>query len=341
MEAFLPMDRVAFRDMCRATLAKSSADLELLDRLFDAYWSPLPVAAVVGRAHEPEAPSRPPADGVSAPQTPNPRAPLAMDASGVVRFGLYSPEAPPGGHGFSPLDGRRLAALRTGARRFRRRAATLPGRRFAPAARGRIDFRATARRSLAYGGEALDLRRRGKKPLRASLVILWDVSGSMREHDRTLFALVHALQRAARQSRVFAFSTHLEELTGRLRPTPYARAAADISRSLRFAGGGTRIGRCLQDFRRLHGRLVRGRATVVILSDGWDLGDTAMVGRELEWLHARAHLVAWVNPYARKAGFRPVTAAMREALPYVDVLLGPQDFESRRPFRASGATPPG
>src|SRR2546426_11771890 len=44
------------------------------------------------------------------------------------------------------------------------------------------------------------------------------------------------------------------------------------------------------------------------------------------------HLVVWVNPYADDPRFEPVTAGMREAMPHVDLLLGPRDFETRTGF---------
>jgi len=73
------------------------------------------------------------------------------------------------------------------------------------------------------------------------------------------------------------------------------------------------------------------RSTMVVLSDGWDLGDGPLLAQELSWLRRRAHLVAWVNPYARRPDFRPETAGMLAAIPHVDLLLAPEDFESRKP----------
>lgn len=321
-------DREAFRNACRATLAKSPGDLALLDRAFDRYWSGTP--ARDPEAPHPVVPPSPPADGVP-PPSPDRPAPMTIDAAGVISFGVYSPEAPPGGHPLRPLPPGRLAALRTGVRRFRRHAATRPGRRTAAARRGKIDLGATARRGLGHGGEWIKLRRRERKPLRADLFVLWDVSGSMREHDRELFALVHALHRLSRRCRVFAFGSRLQELTLRLRGRPYARAGLAVASSLPVAGGGTRIGRCLKEFRLRFGSSVTARSTVVILSDGWDLGDAALLGQELSWLRRRAHLVAWVNPYARRGDFRPDTAGMQAAIPHVSLLLAPEDFEAHTP----------
>lgn len=331
-------DRDAFLDACRATLAKSPADLAILDSVFAQYWSRMEERNP--QKHEAPVPSSPPADGASTPQAAERPPPLTIDTAGIIAIGRYSPEAPPGAHSLRALPAGRVGALRAGARRFRRLAATRPGRRTSAARHGRIDLRATARRGLSWGGEWIELRRRERKSLRSDLFILWDVSGSMREHDPDLFALVLALYGISRRSRVFAFGSRLAELTSHLQGKPYARARLAVARILPVAGGGTRIGRSLHEFRLRFGSCVTSRGTVVILSDGWDLGDAALLGRELSLLRRRAHLVAWVNPYARRETFRPDTAGMQAALPHVDLLLAPEDFEAHSP-RLSGSWSPG
>ncbi len=149
----------------------------------------------------------------------------------------------------------------------------------------------------------------------------------MRDHDAVLAALVYNLRRLVRRTRVFAFSTEVREVSPVLAGIPYRISLDVLARALGPAGGGTRIGRCLQDFRRGFGRLVHSWTSVIVLSDGWDLGDTDLLAREVAWLHEKAHRVVWVNPYARDSGFRPETAGMRDALPHVDLFLGPSDFE--------------
>jgi uncharacterized protein with von Willebrand factor type A (vWA) domain len=257
-----------------------------------------------------------------------PSIPTGITVPIAIRVGVYSPDAPSGGHPLSPVDPRRLAAMRVGARRLRRTVASLPGRRSRPARRGEIDLRRTLRRAGRTSGEWIDLRHVRRRRSRAELLVLWDVSGSMRDHDAVLAALVYSLRRLVRRTRVFAFSTEVHELTTAVSGLPYRASLAPLAYALGPAGGGTRIGRCLRDFRRGFGRLVHPRTTVVVLSDGWDLGETDLLAREVAWLHEKAHRIVWVNPYARDAGFRPETAGMRNALPHVDLFLGPSDFES-------------
>ena len=326
------LDRDTFLAACIVTLAKSPEDVPRLIESFDLYWSTYIEPADSKTRLAVSAPPSPPPDGVVSTGETAPGFRIAVDRAGVVRVGLYSPDAPSSGHTLRLLDRKRVVAIRAGVRRLRREAATRPGRRQAPARRGSIDFPATARHSLRQGGEWVEFRFRKPRKRRAELVILWDVSGSMRDHEAVLFALVHALHRVVRRTKVFAFGTQLDEVSGLLRGQSYFHAARAASGHLRPMGGGTRIGSCLEDFLRRYGRLLHEGTTLVVLSDGWDLGETVRLSRALQRLHHLCHLVVWVNPYADDPRFEPATAGMREAMPHVDLLLGPRDFETRTGF---------
>lgn len=321
------LDRNAFLEACKVTLAKSPAEVARLEEAFEIYWTLIIPAADTPSPLAVAVPPSPPRDGVTPAVEASSGMRIAAEPEGVIRVGMYSPDAPPLGHSLKLADQKRLLAIRAGARRFRRATATLPGRHVITARRGTIDFLATARHSLRQGGEWIEFRFQRRKRLRSELVMLWDVSGSMRDHDAGLFALVYALHRVVRTTRVFAFGTQLEEVTGRLSGRSYVAAAGAVAQSLGSIGGGTRIGLCLEDFLRRYGRLLHPWTSLVVLSDGWDLGDTARLGRALERMERICHLVVWVNPYADDAGFQPATAGMREALPHVDLLIGPRDFE--------------
>ena len=326
------LDRDTVRTVCLLTLAKSPDDVSRLRDAFDLYWSTYIDPSESRTRLAVSAPASPPPDGAVPTGEAAPGMRLSVDGLGVVRVGLYSPDAPSAGHIISPLDRKRILAMRAGVRRLRRHIATRPGRRKGPARRGTLDFSATARHSLRHGGEWVEFRFERRKNRRADLFLLWDVSGSMREHEALLFALVHGFLGVVRRTRLFAFGTRLDELTDLVRGRSYAHAAWTLSVALGSMGGGTRIGPCLEDFLRRYGRLIHGGTTLVILSDGWDLGEPARLATALDRLHHRAYRVVWVNPYADDPRFEPATAGMREALPRIDLLLGPRDFEDRAGF---------
>jgi hypothetical protein len=92
---------------------------------------------------------------------------------------------------------------------------------------------------------------------------------------------------------------------------------------------GTRIGDALREFNDRHGRrgMARG-AVVVILSDGWERGEPALVAREMERLSRLAHRIVWVNPRAAASGFSPRAGGMAAAVPHCDALVSGHSLEA-------------
>lgn len=57
---------------------------------------------------------------------------------------------------------------------------------------------------------------------------------------------------------------------------------------------------------------------MVVLSDGWDCGDPAVLGAQMTQLHRLAFRVVWANPRKSRPGNAPTAAGMAAALPHVD-----------------------
>jgi len=60
---------------------------------------------------------------------------------------------------------------------------------------------------------------------------------------------------------------------------------------------------------------------VIVLSDGWDRGDGALVGEEMARLQRRAKRVIWLNPLLGRDGYEPLAEGMAAALPFCDDFL--------------------
>ena len=206
---------------------------------------------------------------------------------------------------------------------LRVRAVRRPSRRRRPtrARRGAPDLRGTVRRSLRTGGEVLHPARTepGERPRR--LVVLVDVSGSMEPYARALTRFAHAAVAARRRGRVevFALGTRVTRITRELATHDPDRALRRATDAVTDWSGGTRLGEGMRRFNELWGvrGLARG-AVVVILSDGWDRGDPAVLGAELARLRRVAHRVVWVNPLKASPGYAPLAGGMAAALPHVD-----------------------
>jgi uncharacterized protein with von Willebrand factor type A (vWA) domain len=188
--------------------------------------------------------------------------------------------------------------------------------------RGHVpDLRATARLSLRNGGELLERRWREPTTRPRRLVLILDVSGSMAPYARVLLQYVQASVAARTRVEAFAFGTHLTRLTRELAGRDPDLALARAAERVTDWSGGTRIGESLATLNREHGRRIGRGAFVVLLSDGWDRGEPALLATELARLRRTAHRLVWLNPLAADPRYEPLTRGMQAALPHVDRLL--------------------
>jgi uncharacterized protein len=175
------------------------------------------------------------------------------------------------------------------------------------------------RHALAAGGEALRWRwlRRTTRP--RPIVLVCDISGSMERYSRFMLRFAHALQRSGAPVEVFVFGTRLTRITRQLRVRSPDAALRRVADRVVDWNGGTRIGESLRQLnRRWVRRTVRSGAIVLLMSDGWERGDPAVLAREMATLRRSCHRLIWIDPLAAREGFEPATAGLRAALPHVD-----------------------
>ena len=200
-------------------------------------------------------------------------------------------------------------------RRTRRYELHSHGRRLAP--------RAMFRRNLGTGGQLLSWvwRRQVREP--RSLVVLCDISGSMERHSRLLLRFVQALSAASEvRTESFVFGTRLTRVTRLLRDRDRDRALARVADSVNDWAGGTRIGESFRTFNQHWARRsLRTSGVVIVVSDGWDRGDPALVATETARLRRNCHRLVWLNPLAGTPGYQPLAGGMRAAYPYIDDFL--------------------
>jgi uncharacterized protein with von Willebrand factor type A (vWA) domain len=199
----------------------------------------------------------------------------------------------------------------------------LPTRRRESARRpGRVDMRATLRSAARQGGEFVAPRYSRTRELVPPLVVLADISGSMARYSRVLLHFAHLLANAHPHVESFVFGTRLTRLTPWLRGKDPDLAVARAVAGVQDWSGGTRIAECLREFnRRWARRLLGGRATVLLVSDGLEHGAAAELGFEMERLAKSARRLLWLNPLLRYSGFEPRAAGMKAMLPHVSACL--------------------
>jgi hypothetical protein len=195
----------------------------------------------------------------------------------------------------------------------------------------RIDMRRTLRGSLRTAGDPIRLSRRRRRVVRRRIVMLCDISGSMEPYARAYLQFLTAAAGgpSANRAEAFVFATRLTRLTRALSSRNPERAIQRAAAAAPDWSSGTRIGDALKAFNDRHGRrgMARG-AVVVILSDGWERGDPALVGREMERLRRLAYRIVWVNPRVGARGFEARAGGLVAALPHCDALVSGHSLEA-------------
>ncbi|MEO7002979.1 MAG: VWA domain-containing protein [Ktedonobacterales bacterium] len=246
------------------------------------------------------------------------------------RMGTYSAEEALRRKDFENFSWDELMAAKELMAKLRWRLGMRQTRRLRPARHGpQLDLRRTLRRSLRSDGEPLVLARRERRQKPRPLVIICDISGSMSLYSRLLLQFTHTVSNGLENVETFVFGTRLTCITRQLARRDVDQAIYDVTRSVQDWSGGTRIGDSLRTFNYRWARRVLGRgAVVLIISDGWDRGDTHILAQEMERLQRNCHRLIWLNPLLGQDDYRPVTAGMRAALPFIDDFLPANNLDS-------------
>jgi uncharacterized protein with von Willebrand factor type A (vWA) domain len=335
-----PIARRRLYWLARAVFVSERTQVKAFDRVF---------AAVFGQ-DAPRPTDAPDADRVEvepapADDRPETDAPEAQDAVGVAPASTIASVSPNGERSdevrdvevplspsdeevlrqksFEALSGAELAALGelmdsldlAAPLRITRRAERHPHGR-------RVDLRRTLRGSLRTGGDPVQIRRQRRRLERRRLVLLCDISGSMEPYARAYLQFLICAAGAGPRAEAFVFATRLTRVTRALAARDPQRAIQNAATAAPDWSSGTRIGDALKEFNDRHGRrgMARG-AVVVILSDGWERGDPALVAVQMERLARLAHRIVWVNPRAAGESFEPRTGGMAAALEHCDALV--------------------
>ncbi len=313
------LDRIG--DLARAgrvTLTGSPEDFPVFDAVFTAWFGGQPALAEAPPGEDDETPQAKP------PRGDNPPAEiLEGDAAGKAA----SDDELRAKKSFGRLRDADAESLA----RLRRRINTLPAlrsRNWRAAPRGpRIDLAGTCRASRSTFGETLRILRQARPQRPRKLLLLIDVSGSMKAQSEAYLRFAHLLTRQRRKVETFCFGTSLTRVTKTLAHRDPEEALARLSALVFDFDGGTRIGASLEEFLSVsrHAALVRGAITI-ILSDGLERGDPAAMVHAVTRMARLSHRLIWATPLAADPRYRPLTRAMAGALPHLDGLVDATDL---------------
>ena len=195
---------------------------------------------------------------------------------------------------FGSLSQSEMEILRDQVRRLAARLRSRASLRQKRGKQGKLDPKATIRANLRYSGVPFEMRYRQRR-LKPRLVVILDVSTSMRPVAEFFLRLLYELQDQIQKTRSFAFIDHLEDVTPDLIDAEIDRAVYVVLTKLPSGYYNTDLGSSLQQFEDSFLDTVDSRTTVIVLGDGRNnyrdpgLETFSRIGR-------RARKLIWMNP---------------------------------------------
>ena len=163
--------------------------------------------------------------------------------------------------------------------------------------RGPLDFRATVRQSLSYGGVPVEPRFRNPRPNKPELVVVADISGSVAAFARFTLHLVYALQNQFSKVRSFVFIDGIDEVTHMFQNEEDITNAVhrvNTEADVVWVDGHSDYGHAFGVFWENYGSEINSKSTVMFLGDArnnyhstnaWVVKETAKKARSVFWLN--------------------------------------------------------
>jgi len=197
-------------------------------------------------------------------------------------------------------------------RKMAKRLTAVHSRRKKKFNRGILDVRKTIRKNVAFDGILFETHWKQVKIDRPKVMVICDVSKSVREVARFLLMFLYSLNEILPNVRAFAFSARLSEVTDVFNSNTLEKAVEEILDNYGF--GSTDYGTAFQDFKDICYDKIDNKTTILILGDSRNnYNDTK--SEILEEISKRARQVIWLNPEPR-THWRAGDAEMRAYAPY-------------------------
>src|SRR5574341_127816 len=296
--------RADFYAVLRSNLVSDKEEIPLFDRVFERFWQELGDGEAPMESVEMASPEKKQGDSAGpggqleevGAQAASQDAKLAEE-SDPIPLPTYSPHEALNKKDFSEMGIEESRAISRAILLIATKIATQVSRRKKRATKGEeIDPRWTMRKNIKYGGEIIDLVSRKRRIKKTRVVLLCDVSGSMDCYSRFLIQFMYGLQNALWGVETFVFSTTLSRITHLIRTRDISTAQDRFSSWVLGGSGRTNTGRSLYTFNHEFApSRVTHRTVVVIISDGWDRGDVALLEREMRTLKRRCYKILWLN----------------------------------------------
>ena len=236
---------------------------------------------------------------------------------------------------FTALNDRDMDKLRKEVRRLANRLRSRIALRQKRAKTGQLDPKATIRSNLRFGGTPFEIKHRDHR-LKPKLVVICDISTSMRHCAELMLGLVYQLQDLVTKTHAFAFIDHLEYVSPDFASNEPNAAIGEVLIRMPPGHYSTDLGYALRQFDDNYRGTLDSRTTLIIVGDGRNnynnprldvFSDMARRARRTIWINPEPPML-WTSGDSDMLQYAPVcdnvvmAATLAELTAAVDHLLG-------------------
>jgi len=159
---------------------------------------------------------------------------------------------------------------------------------------GQLDAKSTVRANLKHHGVPMEIRHR-ERIRKPKLVVICDISTSMRFCSELMLSFLYALQGQVRKTHAFAFIDHLEYISGDFAGADGNEAIAHILYRMPAGSYNTDLGHSLKNFDDHYLDTLNGKTTLIVVGDGRNNYNDPRLDLFTQ-MARRAHRTIWLNP---------------------------------------------
>ncbi|MDI6696023.1 MAG: VWA domain-containing protein [Anaerolineales bacterium] len=197
---------------------------------------------------------------------------------------------------FNALSDQDMERLRKEVQRLANALKTRVALRQKRAKSGQLDAKATIRANLKHGNVPIELKHR-ERTLKPKLVILCDVSTSMRYCSELMLSLLYHMQDLISKTYAFAFINRLEYISPDFSGKEVHTAVAQVLERMPAGYYNTDLGSSLADFQRSYLDAIDSRTTFILVGDGRNNYNDPRLDI-FRALARRCRRTIWINPEA-------------------------------------------
>lgn len=197
---------------------------------------------------------------------------------------------------FNALSDRDMERLRKEVKRIAAALRTRISLRQKRSKSGQLDAKATIRANLKHGNVPIHIKHR-EHTLKPRLVVLCDISTSMRFCSELMLSLLYALQDQISKTFAYAFINHLEYISPDFEGKEAHLAVRQVLERMPSGYYNTDLGNSLENFNQHHLDTIDRRTTLLIVGDGRNNYNDPRLDL-FKMLARRSRRTIWLTPEA-------------------------------------------